>query len=140
MNTHGLVIDFGRHKGELYTRVPVNYLLWMVNSNHYRAVVAQAELDRRGTVLPKIEISGHAIDRASLMLLKAWKENTKKEVGLHAWLCKISEEAYKKGIDKTSGLDVGISYYMGIKFVFQLGQWPVLKTVMPKKIKNEANN
>ena len=49
INTHGMVIGFGKHKGELYTRVPVSYLFWMVNVEHQDAATAQAEIDRRGS-------------------------------------------------------------------------------------------
>ncbi len=32
INTHHLTVGFGKHKGELWTRVPVSYLRWLVNS------------------------------------------------------------------------------------------------------------
>ena len=37
INTHGLVCDFGRHKGIPYTRLPVSYLTWMVNRTHSKS-------------------------------------------------------------------------------------------------------
>lgn len=132
MNTHNLVIDFGKHKGTLYTRLPVSYLRWMVQCGHSQEDVARAELDRRGTVLPIIEISGHAIDRASIRLLKHWKRTAKSnDEGLHAWLCRICVEAVKENEPDENGN----VYYDGIKLVFSTGEWPVLKTCMAMKNK-----
>jgi len=127
MNTHGLVVDFGKWNGHLYTRVPVQYLLWMVQKGHTKADIAQAELTRRGTVVPEIDISGHAIDSASKRLLKVWSDDKMDTgEGLHAWLCRVAMEAYSKR--KSEAHDYTV--YRGIKWVFELGVWPVLKTVM----------
>lgn len=128
LNTHNLVIDFGKHNGTLYTRVPVSYLKWMVQSRHSRADIARAELDRRGTVTPELEISGHAIDSASNRLLGVWTGTKNKDEGLHAWLCRTALEAFNSGQLDNGGCII----HMGIKWVFQPGEWPVLKTVMPR--------
>jgi hypothetical protein len=134
INTHNMVCDFGRHKGVLYTRMPISYLRWMVNSNHSRKEIAEAELERRGTTMPEMEISGHAIDRASLCCRKIWHENREKDEGLHAWLLRIGKEALSKGIDND-----GRCFYKGLKIVFEDdGIWPVMKTVM--KHKGRMNN
>ena len=131
MNTHNLTVDFGRHAGMLYTRVPVSYLKWMVQSNHSRAPIAKAELDRRGTITPMFDISGHAIDSASLRLRKLWHETAKSpDEGLHAWLCRMVSEA----LSKTKPDENGYIYHNGIKMVFESGEWPVLKTVMPCRV------
>jgi len=125
MNTHGMKVDFGKHTGELYTRVPVSYLKWMVQCNHSRGEIAQAELDRRGTVTPDVDVSGHAIDSASLRLRKKWHETAKENEGLHAWLIRMCQEALLNKIDNN-----GAVKHNGIKFIFQPGKWPMLKTVM----------
>ncbi len=126
MKTENLRVDFGRHDGELYTRVPVQYLKWMVNSNHSKAAIAEAELKRRGTVTPTLDISGHAIDRASLRLLDNWKRTAHKDEGLNAWLIRVSQEALKIGARKGDAI-----LYADLKFVFEMdGRWPVLKTIM----------
>lgn len=134
MNTHNLICDFGRHKGLLYTRLPVQYLKWMVQSSHSKAEIAKAELERRGTVTPNLEISGHAIDRASLNCRKIWHETAKdNNEGIHAWLVRICEEAlseYKP--DEESSI-----FYKGMKLVFESGEWPVLKTIIPCRNKNQ---
>lgn len=132
MNTHGLRIDFGKHKGVLYTRVPVSYLRWMVQCNHSHAEIAKAELDRRGTVLPNVEVSGHAIDSASLRLRHIWHKTAKSDSEeLHAWLCRICSEA----LAQSKSDDEGRIFYKGMKLVFEDGEWPVLKTCMPHQSK-----
>ena len=134
MNTHNLICDFGRHKGMPYTRIPVSYLKWMIQSSHSSAEIARAELDRRGIVTPNLEISGHAIDRASLNCRKIWHQTAKDEnEGLHAWLCRICEEA----LSKFETNEENTIFYNGLKLVFVPGEWPVLKTLMPCKNKNQ---
>lgn len=130
INTHGLTIDFGKHKGELFTRIPVSYLKWMVSEGAKQADVAQAELDRRGTVTPEIDVSGHAIDRASLHCRKIWHETRNEDEGLHAWLCRVAKEAMDKG-QRDNG---GKYLHLRMKFAIEeKGAWPVLKTVMREK-------
>jgi hypothetical protein len=129
INTHNLVCDFGRHKGELWTRIPVSYLRWLVNQPNCNehTDIAAAELKRRGTVMPTIEISGHAIDSASLRCRKIWHLTAKDEhEGLHAWLCRMALCALTP--DPTAETVV----FAGIKWVFVHGEvYPTLKTVMP---------
>jgi hypothetical protein len=106
----------------------------MVQSSHSKAEIAKAELERRGTVTPNLEISGHAIDRASLNCRKIWHETAKdNNEGIHAWLVRICEEAlseYKP--DEESSI-----FYKGMKLVFESGEWPVLKTIIPCRNKNQ---
>lgn len=132
INTHNLVVGFGKHKGELWTRLPVSYLRWLVNQQPPEfgtdsRPIARAELERRGSVLPTIEVSGHAIDRASLNCRAIWHGTREKDEGLHAWLCRLGAEALKVGAEEN-----GKHRYAGLFFAFeQDGIWPVLKTVMP---------
>ena len=129
INTHGIVCDFGRHKGELYTRLPIPYLKWMANSDHSKKDIALAELKRRGTTTPDLEVSGHAIDRASLSCRKIWHESRGEDEGLHAWLVRMAQEALKDGNKD----DKGRYLHNNMKFAFEEdGIWPVLKTVMRK--------
>lgn len=129
MNTHNLICDFGKHKGELYTRLPVSYLFWMVNSNHSKKDIAQAELDRRGSVLPDMDISGHATDRASLYCWDIYRKTRKKNQGIHAWLIKNGHEALKLSPNQK-----GRREYNGMLFCFDTsGIWPILKTIIRKK-------
>lgn len=129
MNTHGIAIDFGRHKGTLYTRVPVSYLKWMVREPglpREKKNIAQAELDRRGTVTPTIEVTGHAIDRASLRLGKQFDARLDQDIGLYTWLEGKAKEAIEKGQEKGDKI-----IWDGITFIFdkEEGLWPVLKSV-----------
>lgn len=130
INTHGMIVDFGKHRGAPWTRLPVSYLTWMVGSRHSKAEIAAAELKRRGTRTPSLDVSGHAIDRASLGCRKIWHETRGEDEGIHAWLVRVSEEALAaKDID-----DKGRYRHAGMLFCFELdGLWPVLKTVMRKK-------
>ena len=127
-DTHKLICDFGRHKGTPYTRLPVSYLKWMINARHSEAKIAQAELERRGTVTDhEIDVSGHALDRASLNCLDVWKKTRQREEGIYAWLHRVARAAIEAGEKDRKGRYV----YEGLLFaVDHDGVWPVLKTVM----------
>lgn len=128
MNTHGIEITFGKHKGQLITRVPLNYLKWMINCNSQMSDYARAELERRGDTLPTVELSGHAIDNASLRVRKIWHEDRKENEGLYTWLMRVTLEALEVGELKNSK-----HHYKGMKLVIEQGEeYPVLKTIMRK--------
>jgi hypothetical protein len=127
MDTHGLRIEFGKHRGELVTRLPIGYLKWLINEGSDFAAVAQAELDRRGITTPtELEVSIHAIDRASIRLRRFWKEMRQDgDEGLYSWLYRVASEALKVANGQTR-VD-----YAGMRFVFHYGEcYPTLKTVM----------
>lgn len=135
MKTDNLVVDFGKHKGELWTRLPVDYLQWLVNQPEtipgmeQNKEIAKAELDRRGTVVKNtVEVTPHAIDRASLRLRKVWHGTSKEGEGIYTWLSRVADEAIRE-VGSNS-----VIKFKGIKFVFKLGNnYPILKTVMPTK-------
>lgn len=129
INTHNLICDFGRHKGEPYTRLPVNYLHWMVNANHSRADIAKSELERRGTPMPEIDLTGHAIDRASLNCRKVWHETKLEGEGIYSWLARVCKEALAiKNLDKK-----GRYVWNNLRLAIEVeANWPVLKTVIYK--------
>jgi hypothetical protein len=131
VNTHDLMIQFGKHKGKRWTRVPVSYLRWIINESTFQGrevlEIAKAELERRGSVLPEIEISGHAIDRASLRLRRIWHEDRKCDEGLYSWLHRVALEARDSCVKDEQGR----FNHKGIRFVFEDGEeFPSLKTVM----------
>jgi hypothetical protein len=127
LNTHGVVINYGRHKGELVTRLPVSYLRWMINEKAPMWEYAKAEFDRRGDTMPKIELSGHAIDNASLRVRKIWHETKLENEGLYSWLQRVTLEAIERG----ERLESGKIKYLRMKFVIEQGEeYPVLKTIM----------
>lgn len=138
ISTHGLICDFGKHRGTPWTRIPANYLLWMVNGQGVNETIkrnrpiAEAELKRRGTTLPKVDISGHAIDRASQQCLDFWRAATRdgEDQGIHSWLVEQAEKALEE-----KNLDAQGRYLFGrMVFAFEMdGVWPVLKTVMRAK-------
>jgi hypothetical protein len=130
INTHDLIIDFGKHKGERWTRVPVSYLTWLGNQveENENVKIARAELARRGSTYPTIEISGHAVDRASLQCRKIWHDTRGREEGLNSWLIRMSNEALVKG--KKFEDNPNKYRYLGMKFVFEFGEfYPTLKTI-----------
>jgi len=131
LNTHGITLPFGKHKGKLLTRVPVGYVRWMMNevgmSDEWKAL-AKSEHERRGGELPTLELSGHAIDNASLRVRKIWHETAlSKDEGLYTWLMRVTNEAIVNG----ERLESGKIKYLGMKFVVEQGdEFPILKTIM----------
>lgn len=85
----------------------------------------------------QVELTAHAVDRASQQLLDDWRETRVDETeGLYSWLARIAQEAF----DKTGRLprDTGDNFVrkdihafdMGMHFVFVIGRfYPLLKTV-----------
>lgn len=127
LNTHGIKINYGKHKDELFTRLPVSYLRWMVNEKAPMHEYAQAEFERRGDTMPKVQISAHAIDNASLRVRKIWHETRGEEEGLYSWLTRITLEAIQNG----EKLDSGKIKYLGMKLVIKQGEeYPSLLTIM----------
>lgn len=134
MNTHNLKIEFGKYRGELYTRLPIHYLRWMIDQHTKDWEIAQAELNRRGAVIEhQLEVSTHAIDRASIRLWKVWIDDTKMKVGIHRWLHDLAVEALGSSKEEKPTKVV----YKDIKFVFEHNYLDtVLKTVILKGGKN----
>ncbi len=131
MNTHGKIIEFGKHKGTLFTRLPVSYLRWMINEKTRDWEIAKAEFERRGDTMPKVELSGHAIDNASLRVRKIWYETRRDNEGIYSWLQRMTLEAIEHGEHIDGGEKIA---YLGMKFVVAQGEeFPTLKTIMRGK-------
>jgi hypothetical protein len=127
INPHGVTISFGKHKGELFTRLPRSYIRWMINEKTPQYEVAQAEFERRGDTMPKVELSGHAIDNASIRIWKTFQARKDKQEGLYSWLQRMTLEAIKHG----EPMGDGIHWYKGMKFCIAEGEeFPTLKTIM----------
>src|SRR5690349_17976474 len=95
-STEGITLTFGKHRGQLLTRVPVSYLRWIVNQvgmDPYWKKLANAEHTRRGGHMPRLELSGHAIDNASLRIRHVWHETREEEEGLYSWLMRVAFDA-----------------------------------------------
>jgi hypothetical protein len=129
LDTHNVRLTFGRFRGELLTRVPASYLKWMAGSGSEMADLARAEMERRGTATPDIDVTGHALDRASTRLWRLWKKTRRNEEGLHAWLSRRAAEAIRKGTrDGDRVTHAGVVFF--VKFD---GSWPVLASVCRKR-------
>lgn len=134
-------VTFGQHKGERWTRVPISYLRWMWNNNHTHLEQAVREMERRGMPFTKIEmeLSGHAIDRASTHneIRRSWeREGLPCGIGLNRWLTRLAVEAHK-----TPPTRPGQRVFSGFVFEFFEGEcWPVLKTIHPHKRRHSCAN
>lgn len=129
INTHGARIEFGKHRGELFTRLPVSYIKWMINENTRQSDIARAEFERRGDTMPKVELSGHAINNASLRVLGVWKDTRQENEGLYSWLERMTLEAIESGATINGKL-----VHNGLKLAVEEGEeYPVLKTIMRDK-------
>lgn len=131
MNTHHLIINFGKHKGERWTRVPLGYIKWILNElepDKEAYKIAKAELERRGDTMPTgIELSNHAIDNASLRVRRLWHEDRGKDEGLYSWLQRILTE-----VDLTSKPER--VKHKGVVFIIVYGnEFPTVKTIMNDK-------
>ena len=128
INTHNLRIEYGKYKGELWTRLPISYLKWLVNQRVQNMDIAEAELERRGTTgLNDMEISAHAVDRVSQYCLDIWMRKCHYKEGLYSWLNRIANDAYPQR-KKDNKAD-----FLGMIFVFEEGYlYPTLKTVIKK--------
>lgn len=133
IDTSKLYMPFGKYKGEKLTRVPIYYLEKIINQGWPYAETAQAELDRRGHIInsgDKIEITNHAIDRASLRVLGLYLAEHKRNEGLHAWLTRVIIEALEI-IDVENEPDEFRITFNDMVLVMQKGElYPTLITVM----------
>lgn len=134
INTHRKIVEFGKYKGERWTRVPAAYLRWLANApeDGINVQTAKAELDRRGTnIETEIEISPHAVDRASQHLLLVWEHTRKKHEGLYTWLARMASAAIRSANSDNPPDKIT---YKKIEFVFRHGRhFPILKTVIRKR-------
>lgn len=84
----------GKFRGVSIKRTPTKFLEWAERAMPEPfCVKAREELDRRGTSHKKIQVSDHAIDRASTRLLKLWMDETSGEIGLYSWLAAKADQA-----------------------------------------------
>ncbi len=125
-DTHNLIVDFGAHAGRPWTRTPVSWLLHIIRQGHPQAHLAQAELDRRGVAIANMDISNHAINRASLDCWDLYRRTRGEGEGLHAWMLRMAEEARRWPPD-----DKGRHFHNGAYWCFAGDdEWPVLATVI----------
>lgn len=130
---HNVRIQFGKYCGERFTRLPLSYLRWMVRTSTRDAALAEAELNRRGKGLHEhdIEITGHAVDTASLRLWAEFLHDHGEREGLHAWLQRVAAEALAGGEVDRKGRAI---WRERVLLAYeQDGPVAVVKTVMRRK-------
>lgn len=128
LDNEEIKLTFGKHKGELITRVPSSYLRFMINKRTPQEEDAKAEYERRGEMLPDVEISGNAIDKASFRVLSTWQLSRNNNEGFYSWLSRMTLEAIDHG-NKVE--DTDMYHYMGMKLVIiNEDEFPTLKTIM----------
>jgi uncharacterized protein (DUF3820 family) len=130
--TENITIEFGKHKGELWTRVPVHYLRWLINESSPLSKpheMARFELERRGTVLEhEINLTPHAIDRFYQRYKRAGlsRSDILGYGGIYSALMALSIEALKLCNGGPNKVE-----YKGLKFIFYKRNLDtILKTVM----------
>lgn len=141
MNTHDAMMSFGKYEGQRVTRVPVSYLKWAVANQAASPVetkdgtfpfheVARAEITRRGERLENIDISLHAIDRASLYFIPIYRLEHGHNEGIASWLGRLAWEAWqsRRPDEKREG-DMWKITRGRITFVIEEMLIPVVKTV-----------
>ena len=134
-------IGFGKYKGELWTRLPIPYLKYLSNTATGAVqAIALSELNRRGVDAKSglgMEITMHAVDRASQKLLNKWAAERIDDEGLATWLARTGHEAIEKGTLKN-----GRHEWDGISYVFKFGNIePTLVSIYPiTDQQNETEN
>ena len=120
----------GKYRGQLWSRIPLGYLKFLIRIDAKDSDRAKRELDRRGTIVDnEVELTKHAIDRASVYCFESWRRK-KNRVGLYTWLHDRAVQAIKNGDRRGENI-----YHNGIKFVFDLkGIQPTLITVFQTTI------
>lgn len=142
MNTHDAIMSFGKYAGQRVTRVPVGYLKWAVSNGAELMVttkdgafpfheVARAEILRRGERLENIDVTLHAIDRASLYFIPKYRLERGHMEGIASWVGRLAWEAWqqRESIGKKGEDGIWKIEYSGIKFIIEEMLIPVVKTV-----------
>lgn len=83
----------GQYAGTLITQVPEGYLRTVVRRGLSEQQHAVLELERRGCFESRVDVTAHAVNRASQRLLKVWRKTRNGDEGIYAWLARMSERA-----------------------------------------------
>ena len=132
VRTDNVEIGFGKHRGQLWTRLPVSYLRWIMQQERKGQIekaqdYAGSELERRGTDLSiEMEITPHAINKCSLRHMGLYRAKKKKDEGIYTFILRMASFSIEKGEELVDGKRkiAGVTFC----FDFSLCQ-PVLKTV-----------
>ena len=74
-----------------------------------------------------INLSGHAIDRASQRLWMRWSASREIDEGLHSWLQRMADKAWLCGTRRKDG---NIEHFGVIFSIHEMGKTLTLKSVM----------
>lgn len=118
----------GKHIGKPITQVPIIYLHQLIEQQCEGHEYASMEIERRGTKHSNfVDITYHAIDRASMQLMDIYRATRLPNEGLYTWLGRQAESAMKHG--RTVGNR--IVDHRNIRWVFSFEYTPPkLVTVM----------
>ncbi|GMW02632.1 MAG: hypothetical protein AMXMBFR84_37680 [Candidatus Hydrogenedentota bacterium] len=133
MDPHTYIMRKGKYAGRQLVAVPSHYLRRIVQQKVGEWKIAEIELRRRGTDVPTVDVTAHAIDRASFRLLDHWRGTRVENEGLYTWLARLCDAALRsRKLAVISGDDTEIRF-CGIKFIFagRTKKKPVLKTLTP---------
>lgn len=144
MDTHNAFVRFGKYTGERVTRIPVGYLKWAIANKCEGPVelsngapaqlheVAPFEIKRRGERIDSIDVSMHAIDRASLYFLPKFRLEHGHMEGLASWLQRTALEAWTNRWTLPGVQHEGDNWKIplnGVIYVIEKMVIPVVKTV-----------
>lgn len=123
----------GKYAGTPISGVPPGYLRRLSATKGKLGAMAKLELIRRGIEAYSIEVTAHAVDRASLRLGAQWAQHSEAGEGIHAWLGRMAEEALDK-LDPLKRVGNMTVSHWGIVFAFDFKfATPVLMSVWLSK-------
>ena len=133
MDIHSYVMRIGEFAGRKITAVPSGYLRKIVKARIDEWKAAELELQRRGTEVPVVDLSAHAVDRASCRLIDHWRATRIENEGFYTWLARLAEAALNSRKPAIrNGSDVEVKF-CGLRFLLCVpkGNKPRLKTIVP---------
>jgi hypothetical protein len=96
-DTKNVVMNFGQHADKPISKVPVRYLIWTIHKRicsqhwYYRGKsepfwkLAEAEIDRRGSITQQYSISKEAIDFISRLHYDVYIATREANEGIFSW-------------------------------------------------------
>jgi hypothetical protein len=93
---------------------------------------------RRGMTVYAVEVTAHAVDRASLRLPAVFLKSRLQHEGLNTWLGRVAEEALKQAVKPDGKINIQVPY-LDVVWAFDLRfEVPVLRSVwLPNEQEDE---
>ena len=128
MDTHNKLVGFGKYKAWRWTNVPISFLKKVANGDGDCNKIADAELERRGFKdHGDIELTMHALNKASITFFNEWREMSENREGIVDWVLRVFREALMNGkvISEGEVKKDGITYRydVGNKFITLISMW-----------------